>query len=116
MDWDDDDFDDFVEFVYFVRAPKQYIRDAINPVEYFNNLEFKRRYRFSKEIINNVLLPIVQDALVKGNRRGLPISPLFQLLVALRYYATANLQVSRVTILIVLELELTYTFFSLHNQ
>jgi len=31
-----------------VHAPKRYIRDMQNPFEYYNDIEFKRRYRFNK--------------------------------------------------------------------
>lgn len=89
---DIEELEDFVDFV-LLRAPKRYIRDATNPFEFLNEYEFKRRYRFTKNIVRNVLLPLVLNDLDKANQRGLPINPLFQLLVALRFYATGNFQV-----------------------
>jgi len=32
-------------------APKRYIRDIENPFEFFNEREFKKRFRFSKNAI-----------------------------------------------------------------
>lgn len=38
------------------------------------------------------LLPLVEEGLAKINNRGLPISPVLQLLICLRFYATASFQ------------------------
>lgn len=40
-----------------VRAPKRYIRNMQNPFEYYNDVEFKRRYRFSKHSVLQGILP-----------------------------------------------------------
>lgn len=77
-----------------IRAPKRYIRDKENPFEYFNEQEFKKRFRFSKDSVIHGILPLVEEGLAKINNRGLPISPVFQLLICLRFYATASFQVS----------------------
>lgn len=92
------DFEDFLEFIEYLEearnvVPRRYVRDAANPFEFYDNHQFKTRYRFSKEIIRDVLLPLVGDNLVKLSKRGLPISPILQLLIALRFYATGNFQV-----------------------
>ncbi|KAL1493616.1 hypothetical protein ABEB36_009316 [Hypothenemus hampei] len=59
MDLDyQEDLEELLEFVELVddvqnvnmRASKRYLRDAANPFEIYNNEQFKRRYRFSKEI------------------------------------------------------------------
>nr|CAD7258611.1 unnamed protein product [Timema shepardi] len=52
--------------------------------------EFKKRYRFTKETVREVLYPFVQH-LEKINR-GLPLSAMTKLLLSLRFYATGNLQ------------------------
>lgn len=95
-----DDFEideDFYEFVNDVlwreRMPKRYVRDAHNPLEWWNEIEFRKRYRFSKNTVINFIQPLVVDALHKDSRRGLPISPLLQVLCCLRFYATGNFQV-----------------------
>ncbi|KAL1501819.1 hypothetical protein ABEB36_007073 [Hypothenemus hampei] len=56
MDYQED-LEEFVELVDNMqnvnrRAPKRYIRDAANPFEIYDNHQFKRRYRFTKEIYN----------------------------------------------------------------
>lgn len=77
-----------------IRAPKRYIRDNQNPFEFFNEQEFKKRFRFSKNSVIFGILPLVEEGLAKINNRGLPISPILQLLICLRFYATASFQVS----------------------
>lgn len=78
-----------------VRIGKRYIRDAQNPFNFYNEWEFKRRFRFSKQSVMFGILPLIEDALSKENNRGLPISPILQLLVCLRFYSTASFQVSK---------------------
>ncbi|CAH1970032.1 unnamed protein product [Acanthoscelides obtectus] len=63
---DMDNFLDFIEWVEYVgeagsagRMPKRYIRDAQNPFEFYEDVEFKRRYRFSKCIVIDEMLPLV---------------------------------------------------------
>lgn len=81
------------ENILVIRAVKRYIRDGQNPFEFYNNLEFKKRYRFSKESVMYRILPKIQENLQKINNRGLPIAPVLQLLICLRFYATASFQV-----------------------
>jgi len=73
--------------------PKRYIRDGENPFVFYDDVQFKRRYRFSKDVVTNVILPQINVALNKNNNRGLPIAPVIQLLVCLRFYATSSFQV-----------------------
>jgi len=76
---------------------KQYIRDAMNPFAHYHEEEFHKnfiRYRFSKNAIMHGLLPLVIDGLTKPDMRGLPIKPVLQLLICLRFYATNSFQVS----------------------
>lgn len=78
----------------YVRAPKRYIRDWMNPFEYYYNREFKRRFRFNKESILYGILPKIENELKCKNNRGLPIPPVHQLLICLRFYATGSFQVN----------------------
>lgn len=87
-DIEDDRDENMVE-----RVRKRYIRDVQNPFEFYNNLEFKRRYRFEKDSVLYGILPKIEEGLAKINNRGLPIPPVMQLLICLRYYATASFQV-----------------------
>jgi len=77
-----------------IRAPKRYIRDQENPFEFYNAQEFKKRFRFAKNSVIFGILPLIEEGLAKINNRGLPISPVLQLLICLRFYATGSFQVS----------------------
>lgn len=77
-----------------INIPRRYLRDQMNPFEYFNEEQFKKRYRFSKDVVGVYLLPKVILNLEKPTKRGLPISPQLQLLIALRFYATGCFQVN----------------------
>jgi len=44
-----------------IRVPKCYIRDKENPFEFFNEQEFKKRFRFSKDSIMFDILPLVEE-------------------------------------------------------
>ncbi|XP_071579088.1 putative nuclease HARBI1 [Temnothorax nylanderi] len=75
-----------------MRAPKRYLRDYPNPFEVYSEWDFKRRFRFSKNSVMFGILPLVEKRLAKINNRGLPISPILQLLICLRFYSTASFQ------------------------
>lgn len=85
----DEDVED-VEDVF--RLPKRYIRNCENPIEFYEDIPFKKRYRFSKRAVVVILLPLIHNELQRNNH-GLPISPLMQLLITLRFYATSSFQV-----------------------
>lgn len=72
---------------------KRYVRDMINPFTAYREHEFHIRYRFSKDRVMYGLLPLVEDSLKKPDMRDLPIEPIIQLLISLRFYATGNFQV-----------------------
>lgn len=72
---------------------RRYIRDAQDPFEFYDDTEFQRRYRFSKESVMYGILPKIEEGIARVNNRGLPIAPVLQLLICLRYYATASFQV-----------------------
>lgn len=66
----------------------------MNPFEFYYEREFKRRFRFNKDSVLYGILPKIQNELIHNNNRGLPIPPLCQLLICLRFYATGSFQVS----------------------
>lgn len=76
-----------------MRAPKKYLRDYQNPFEVYSEWEFRRRFRFSKHSVMYGILPLIEEGLARINNRGLPISPILQLLICLRFYSTASFQV-----------------------
>ena len=68
-----------------IRRPRLF-RDRSNPLEEYNNEELFIRYRFRRETIL-FLLEILPD-LGAPTRRNLPVPPVLQLLITLRYLAT----------------------------
>ena len=54
-----------------VRVPKRYIRDMQNPMEMYNDQEFRKRYRFNKLTVVNVLVPMIVN--ITSSSRGIPI-------------------------------------------
>lgn len=73
------------------RVPLRYLRDVQDP---YNCENFKKRYRFSQDVVKSVILPLIDQDLRKLSNRGHPIAPELQILVCLRFYATASFQVS----------------------
>ncbi|XP_066601770.1 putative nuclease HARBI1 isoform X1 [Prorops nasuta] len=71
---------------------RTYIRDVMNPFEAYDEQNFHIRYRFSKYSVMHGLLPLVNSSLQKFTKKGLPIDPIIQLLICLRFYATASFQ------------------------
>lgn len=90
------EFDEFIEYVLgepYNFLARRYIRDAENPFEFYNDTEFQGRFRFSKASVINLLMPLL-FVNNNRNRRGLPLPPALQIVLALRFYATGNFQVS----------------------
>lgn len=95
-DDEDVEVDENNDIQHVERVRKRYIRDGLNPFEFYNNKEFKKRYRFNKQSILYGILPQIEEGLGKINNRGLPISPVMQVLICLRFYATASFQVRQI--------------------
>ncbi|XP_048478159.1 putative nuclease HARBI1 [Plutella xylostella] len=93
-----EDFEEFVEFINYVYNDPydypalRYLRDASNPMECYDDVEFQQRFRFRKDTMVNTILPLT-GILANENSRGLPISPIINVLVAMRFYATGNFQI-----------------------
>lgn len=98
------DNEDFLEFINVIedneddifrvqRMPKRYIRNEADPFEFHSNHEFNQRYWFSKKVVRDVILPLIHNEINYQNQKGLPVSPIQQVLIALRFYATASFQV-----------------------
>lgn len=88
-----DSDDEYPKDIRVWRLAKRYIRDWENPIEFFEDVPFQKRYRFSKGAVVDILLPLVNARLRKLNNHGLPVSSLIQLLITLRFYATSSFQV-----------------------
>ncbi|CAH2088797.1 unnamed protein product [Euphydryas editha] len=67
------------------RNPKVCFR-GVDPFRDYSEDSFKMRFRFSKNIVMNLILPKIYDSLQLETQRGLPISPVCQLLTASRFY------------------------------
>ena len=64
------------------------------PLNFIMKKNLKNVIDLIKDSVLRGILPKIEEGLAKINKRGLPIVPHFQLLVALRYYASASFQVT----------------------
>ena len=72
-----------------MRIPRRRIDDRQNPLEFYTNVEFKKRFRFSKST-TLFLLQVLEISC--GRLQGIPA--VYQLLACLRFFATGHFQVS----------------------
>lgn len=79
-------------------STRKVIRDFQDPFDYYTSDEFRRRYRFSKDMVLFILFPLINEDLIKLTARGLPVPPIYQLLVALRFYSSGSFQVTILTL------------------
>jgi hypothetical protein len=77
--------DDDRENMRRILCPRPWLRS--DRFEKYNDQEFKMRYRFSK-----LILDLIENNLTYLSYRNDPISPMLQLLIALRFYATGTFQ------------------------
>lgn len=91
-----DDHYDFLNELIQERARKVYKRNNIDPIHFYSDSEFFRRFRFTKDIFLNILMPMVfneEERQIPIDLRGLPVNKMWKLLIALRFYATGCYQV-----------------------
>lgn len=62
--------------------------DRLNPTEHLSDDEFLARYRF---IPKSAMGPLPLDAIARN--RALPLPPMLQLLIGMRFYGTGTFQV-----------------------
>ncbi|CAN7995810.1 unnamed protein product [Ixodes hexagonus] len=67
------------------------LRDRQNPMEVFSDREFLARYRFTKATVVRRLKRLSLEE--NASNRGLPVPPMLQLLIALRFYGDGTFQV-----------------------
>ncbi|KAK4875479.1 hypothetical protein RN001_011901 [Aquatica leii] len=82
----DEELDRIMELVPEIRQ----VRSRRDPFNLFDNREFKERYRFSKQTVNQ-LLYIIGENLINVQKNN-EVTPINQLLIILRYYATGSFQ------------------------
>lgn len=85
---DEDTFDDLVLLEDAIYG--RHFRKHLNPIEHFNDGEFLARYRLTKEVVSELNEFLMLN---KGNR-SIDVSSMLQLCIALRFYASGNLQAS----------------------
>ena len=68
-------------------------RDRLNPLECYDDVEIKNLFRFQRENILQLTM-LLSDHLEHQTGRSLALSPLQQLCITLRYYATGSMQLS----------------------
>ena len=93
MDFDDDE-EDYLDFELFenIRVTRT-IRDRSNPLIDFSDEEFRVRFRLGKDTVIAILSEIEHDLSYPSGEKNNSVSPLNQLLIALRFYATSTFQV-----------------------
>nr|XP_037290671.1 putative nuclease HARBI1 isoform X2 [Rhipicephalus microplus] len=66
------------------------VRDAVNPMEFYDEEDFSLRFRFTKASV----IAIMSELQLKKNtdRRGTPLPPLLKVLITLRFYGTGAMQ------------------------
>ena len=67
------------------------LRDRFNPLEEYDGEDFRLRFRFRKDSVID-LVKILDKDLQHQTRRGLPLTPMQQVLIALRFYATGTFE------------------------
>lgn len=72
------------------RRPRN-VRPRTNFIENFDDIDFKMRFRFSKATVE-VILNLIGANLKATSLRNDPISPINQVLITLRFYATGSFQ------------------------
>ncbi|KAG0417812.1 hypothetical protein HPB47_005341 [Ixodes persulcatus] len=73
------------------RVPRPSVRDRENPMERYNDGQFLARYRFTKGTVRELLAMLPLQA--SADNSGLPLPPMLQLLVTLRFYGAGALQI-----------------------
>ncbi|CAI6355343.1 unnamed protein product [Macrosiphum euphorbiae] len=84
----DDEF--IMDMLYHLPRPRLF-RGRSNPLEEFDDFNFKCRFRLSKESFGVLMHLIVQDV-KHETKRNVALSPEVQVLITLRYYATGTFQ------------------------
>ena len=68
----------------------RHLRDTFSPLEEYDDQDFRLRFRLTKDSVSD-LAKILDKDLQHQTRRGLPLTPMQQVLIALRFYATGTL-------------------------
>lgn len=69
----------------------RHLRDRFNPLEEYDDEAFRLRFRLRKDSVSDLVKILAKD-LEHQTRRGLLLTPMQQVLIALRFYATGTFQ------------------------
>ena len=72
-----------------VRQIWHHLTDRLNPLGEYDDEDFRLRFRLTKDSVSDPLKFLDED-LQHQTRRGLPLTPMQQVLIALRFYATGT--------------------------
>ena len=90
---EDDDVDDLEMFQIFsyINRSERIFKDRTNPFDLYDENTFRQKNRLSKGLVVN-LTSLLKDELESITNRNNPLPPLYQILLALRFYATGTFQ------------------------
>lgn len=83
--------DELMEIVNMLPRPKIY-RHRKNVIEDFDDIDFKMRFRFSKTAVQEMVHIFHLNNFHHNTNRNLPVTPIMQLLITLRFFATGCFQ------------------------
>jgi hypothetical protein len=86
-----DDFEDLIEVQGTPRIQRP-LKDRLNPLHEFDDLEFYMRYRVNKTGFTEIFARVEPNLKDHGKKTNRPLTPVQQLSLALRYYATGDFQ------------------------
>ena len=66
------------------------LRDRFNPLEEYHYEDFPLRFRLRKDSVIDLVKILEPKDLQHQTRRGLPLTPMQQMLIALRFYVTGT--------------------------
>lgn len=106
---DDDSFESYARFLRRANelvygsvykppalAAVRHLTDRQNPLEYYNEVEFLARYRFSKRAVVAIMAELQLHT--STDNRGAPLPALLKVLIALRFYGTGAMQTVRLRV------------------
>lgn len=83
--------EELMQLVNMLPKPKVY-RQRNNPLEEFDDADFKMRFRFSKAAVQEMVHIFQLNNLHYNTNRNFPVTPITQLLLTLRFFATGCFQ------------------------
>lgn len=86
----DDEFFDVLDAACFIPAPpkRRLVRERVDFYKKYDDIEFESRFRLTKEMARQVAT-LLRPVLEPQSSRNMPIPVDIQILITLRYYATA---------------------------